>query len=59
MPPRATSWPHSWPLSLLPAAAMGVLYRVLDPVSFNDTLTLAGAWVAAASISFCDGSGRC
>jgi hypothetical protein len=44
------------------AAAVGVLYRVMDPVSFNDTLTLAGAWGgpgAAASISFCDGSGRC
>ena len=43
-------------------AAAGTLYRVLDPVSANDTVTLVGALGppgAAAAVSFCDASGAC
>jgi hypothetical protein len=48
---------------LLPAPpASAALFRLLDPVSANDTVTFAGSFGAAgaaAAVSFCDGSGRC
>ena len=51
-------------LSLLTPAVLGapVLYRLLDAVSANDTVTFAGSFGApgaVTSVSFCDGSGRC